>query len=153
VNRTIVAFERDDAGEWVATLDCFHRRHVRHQPPLRPAPWVLDDEERARRVGTPLDCRSCDVAEVPEDLVVVRTTETWDERTMPAGLRRAHRVAAGRWARLHVVAGELRFTLATDAAIDRIVGAGEIQAIPPEVDHAVEPRGQVRFFVEFLGRN
>jgi hypothetical protein len=60
VQRAIVAFHQDDAGEWVAHLSCLHRQHVRHQPPFRVAPWVLDDAERAARIGAPLDCPLCD---------------------------------------------------------------------------------------------
>ncbi|MDQ3145661.1 MAG: DUF3565 domain-containing protein, partial [Actinomycetota bacterium] len=79
-----------------------HRQHVRHDPPLRSAPWVLDEVARWQHVGTDLACPLCDRAELPDDLEVVRTTGTWDERTMPPGLRQAHRVAPGTWARLQV---------------------------------------------------
>ena len=150
VERTIVGFTRDDAGDWVATLACFHRQHVRHDPPFRDAPWVLDDAERSQRIGTALDCPLCDRAELPDRLHVVRTTETWDEQTMPAGLRRAHRLAAGSWGRLRVERGELRFRARTRPALDVVVSAGASQAIPPEVEHEVEPRGSVRFAIEFL---
>lgn len=150
MERTIVGFVQDDAGDWVALLDCLHRQHVRHQPPFRPAPWVVDDEQRAQRVGTRLNCPLCDRAELPDGLDVVRTTDTWDEQTLPAGLRRGHRVAAGRWGRLHVVVGRLRFVAQTSPVIDRVMGPGTDQAIPPDVLHEVEPVGSVRCFVEFL---
>jgi tellurite resistance-related uncharacterized protein len=81
---------------------------------------------------------------------VVRTTEIWDEQTMPAGLRRAHRLAAGSWGRLRVEQGALRFRAQTHPPLYVIVGANATQAIPPEVEHEVEPRGSVRFFIEFL---
>ena len=152
MNRDIVAFRPDDAGEWVADLSCLHSQHVRHQPPFRVAPWVLDEGDRAARVGTPLDCPLCDRAELPEGLRVVRTTDVWDERTMPAGLRRAHRVAAGTWGRLRVEHGRLRFRAETRPPLDVVVGSEAPQAIPPEVEHHVEPLGNVRFAVEFLRR-
>jgi len=65
-------------------------------------------------------------------------------------LRRAHRVAAGTWGRLQLEAGQLRFRARTEPAIDVVVAAGASQAIPPGVDHDVEPFGSVRFAVEFL---
>ena len=151
MKRMIVGFVQDDAGDWVAQLDCLHRQHVRHNPPFRSAPWVLDDLARSQHLGTVLDCPLCDRAELPDDVEVVRTTDTWDERTMPAGLRRAHRVATGTWARLQVEVGELRFRARTEPAIDVIIGARSSQAIPPGVEHEVEPLGPVRFLVEFLG--
>ena len=166
----------------MAELSCLHRQHVRHRPPWRSAPWVLDAAERAARVGSPLDCPLCDRAELPDGLRVVRTTETWDERTMPAALRRNHRVAAGTWGRLRVEDGRLRFTATAGPpidvptvgvrtvdvptvdvptvdvptidvpAIDVVVAAGQVQPIPPEVPHRVEPLEAVRFAVEFLRR-
>ena len=150
MDRAITGFTRDDAGAWVAHLECRHRQHVRHQPPFRLAPWVLDDAERAARVGSTLDCPLCDRAELPAGLIVARTTEVWDAATMPAGLRRAHRVARATWGLLHVTEGRLRFRAATTPAIDAVVEAGGTQPIPPEVDHEVEPSDGARFFLEFL---
>ena len=69
---------------------------------------------------------------------------------MPAALRRAHRVAPRTWGRLVVDEGELSFSAATTPPIERIVGAGAVQAIPAEVEHSVKPRGSVRFRIEFL---
>ena len=150
MRRRIVGFVQDDVVDWVARLDCFHRQHVRHDPPFRTAPWVLDETSRAERIGAELDCPLCDRAELPADLEVVRTTDTWDASTMPTGLRRAHRVAAGTWGRLRVTEGEVRFRAETDPVIDTAVAAGADQPIPPEVPHEVEPGEQARFFVEFL---
>ena len=148
----MLGFTQDDEGHWVAHLDCLHRQHVRHDPPMRFADWVLDEQERRGRVGGLLDCPLCDRAELPADLDLVRVTDSWTDTTMPRGLRRDHRVAAGVWGRLHVEVGSLRFRAATSPPIDRVLGAGEQQAIPPDVVHSVEPTGEVRFRVEFLGR-
>ena len=152
MERTITGFARDAAGAWVAHLSCLHGQHVRHNPPFRLAPWVLDDAERAARVGAALDCPLCDRAELPEGLEVVRTTQVWDESSVPTALRRAHRVAAGTWGRLQVEEGRVRFRAETSPPLDVVVGAGGSQPIPPEVDHDVEPEGHVRFYVEFLSR-
>ena len=83
VSRTIVGFVADELGDWAALLDCGHRQHVRHRPPFRVAPWVEDATERERHIGMTLDCPLCDRCEVPAGLTVVRTTPTWDHRTMP----------------------------------------------------------------------
>lgn len=45
----------------------------------------------------------------------------------------------------------MRFRAATNPALDVVVGPGDEQAIPPEVDHDVEPQPGARFSVEFLG--
>jgi tellurite resistance-related uncharacterized protein len=152
VNRAITGFEQDEEGDWVALLSCLHRQHVRHQPPFRVAAWVLDDAERTARIGAELDCPLCDRAELPEGLHVVRRTGVWNERTTPAGLRRAHHVAPGVWGLLRVEAGRLRFRAATEPPLDVVVDPGTPQPIPPDVDHHVEIEDPVRFYLQFLSR-
>lgn len=68
--RTISGFRQDEAGDWVAELNCLHRQHVRHQPPFQDRAWVNDDAARQARVGTPIECPLCDQAEIPDDLTL-----------------------------------------------------------------------------------
>ncbi|HEY2563234.1 MAG TPA: DUF3565 domain-containing protein [Acidimicrobiales bacterium] len=150
MERAIAGYHRDEAGDWVAELACGHHQHVRHRPPFQLRGWVLDADERAARLGTPLACSLCDRAELPEGLAWVRTTPIWDEETMPGGLSRAHRVAAGTWGRIVVHHGRMRFTAATAPVIDVELEVGSAQAIPPEIDHQLEPLGAVRFAIEFF---
>ena len=87
--------------------------------------------------------------ELPEGLTLQRTTSTFDERSTPAGLRRAHTIAAGVWGRLIVEQGSLGFVF-EDAPEDlRTVSAGQHQVIPPSRSHHVVIDGPVRFAVEF----
>jgi tellurite resistance-related uncharacterized protein len=92
----------------------------------------------------------CERAEMPDALHSVRSTPIWDQDTMPAGLRRPHRIATATWGRLIVHEGRLRFVAAAAPAIEIELGAGVSQAIPPDVEHEVEPLGAVRFAVEFF---
>lgn len=148
--RAITGYHRDEVGDWVAELSCGHNQHVRHRPPFQLRPWVLDAAGRAARIGAPLHCPLCDRAELPETVQLARETPVWDEQTMPAGLRRAHRVAAATWGEIVVRAGHLRFRAATFPPIDVQLGPGATQPIPPEIEHEVEPLGPVRFSVRFL---
>jgi len=148
----ILQLSQDDAGEWVAELSCLHTQHVRHAPPFRLAPWVLDEAQRQAHVGSVLDCPLCERAELPADLRVVRSTETWDEHTLPSALCGAHRVPVGTWGRLQVRRGRLGFHAQTEPPLDVIVDRGAPQAIPPEVDHHVGVLGPVSFLIEFLQR-
>ncbi len=104
----------------------------------------------AQRVGLALDCPLCDRAEPPAGLQVVRTAGPFDEATVPPGLLRDHRVAERTWARLRVLDGTLRFSMATEPPVARTLHAPDEQAIPPTVTHAVALVGPVRFVVEFL---
>jgi hypothetical protein len=67
VQRAITGFEEDEVGDWVVLLQCGHRQHVRHQPPWQERPWVLSPKGREERVGSPLECRVCDVEQTGGD--------------------------------------------------------------------------------------
>lgn len=60
MKQKIVAFDKDDEGHWRAELECGHYQHLRHDPPLRDRPWVLNKSEREKRLGAELECRKCD---------------------------------------------------------------------------------------------
>jgi len=60
MQRTITDFELDDENHWRAILDCGHRQHVRHDPPLSTRDWVLTPAGRASRLGFELNCKRCD---------------------------------------------------------------------------------------------
>ncbi|MBA3323146.1 MAG: DUF3565 domain-containing protein [Pyrinomonadaceae bacterium] len=57
MNRQITGFHKDEIGDWRADLECGHRQHVRHNPPLISRSWVLSEEGRASRIGFELDCK------------------------------------------------------------------------------------------------
>jgi tellurite resistance-related uncharacterized protein len=90
--------------------------------------------------------------ELPEGLVHLRTTPEFDERSVPAGLLAAHRVAAGVWGRLRVLSGSLVFRFENGDDEGRRLVAGDTQAIPPSDPHHLEMTGSVRFLVEFHGQ-
>ncbi len=151
MEQPITGFRRDDDGDWIAELACGHNQHVRHRPPFQERSWVLSEEARAGRMGTPLSCPLCDRAELPTNLRLARTGPEWNERTMPAGLRRDHRLASGTWGRIVLSDGRLRLTMATVPPLEaELAGCGATHAIPPGVEHAVEALGAVRFSIEFL---
>lgn len=65
--RAIVAFERDEEGDWVARLACGHGRHVRDDPPWVERPWVRTEAGRRSRLGVELACARCADGEPPTD--------------------------------------------------------------------------------------
>jgi tellurite methyltransferase len=150
MQRIMVGFHPDELGDWVAELDCLHTQHVRHDPPWQERLWVRTELGRRSRLGLRIDCPLCDRAEVPGGLVTVRTAGPFTADTLPSGLRRAHRVAAGTWGRLIVLEGSATITIQTDPPIEHTLRAGQAQAIPPEVPHAVVTVGPVRLIVQFL---
>jgi len=149
MKRAIVGFHEDDAGDPVADLDCGHGQHVRHRPPFINRPWVLSESGRAEMLGHELDCLRCDRMEWPETLVAYRRTAEFDERTLPAGLTRDHATKPGVWGRIHVVVGELRYTVSAPVSRSFRLAAPASGIVVPEIPHRVAPEGDVRFYVEF----
>lgn len=87
--------------------------------------------------------------QLPAGLEHVRTTETFDHEHHPAGLRRAHGVAAGVWALLAVHDGELSFSFEDEPTNAVQVTAGGTVVIPPGRLHHVDITGPVTFNLEF----
>jgi len=150
MRRTIVGFHQDEAGDWVAELSCLHNQHVRHQPPFQERPWILDESQRAAQIGAALNCPLCDRAELPQGLHVARTAGPFDAESLPAGLRRGHRVAERTWGCLRVHEGSVWFSMESVPPLRVRLEAGGRQPIPPGVRHALTVDGPVRLTVQFL---
>ena len=148
MERAITGFRTDDEGDWVAILSCGHPQHVRHRPPFTNRPWVTSEEGRRSKLGQVLNCVRCDELELPASFVAYKQTSVFTEESVPAALRKDHATKAGVWARIVVVEGALRYRVeALHAEME--LSPSRAGIVPPEVAHCVEPRGRVRFFVEF----
>ena len=150
--RKIVGFHQDDEGDWVAHLSCLHSQHMRHQPPFFERPWVQVASGRTAAIGGEIECPLCNRAELPERLHVVRTAGPFDADTLPAGLRRAHRIADGTWGYLRILEGAADLAIETDPPIRIRLEAGQVQPIPPGVPHAVSLQEPARLAIDFLTR-
>lgn len=157
MQRRVVRVRRDEHGERIADLDCMHTqplgrtrdlgRRARQEDPS-PATGSAGD---SGLISSPLECLRCDRAELPCGLTVVRTAGPFDETNVPAGLRRAHRVAEGVWGRLQVLEGSVGFRMeGVVPVLERQVLAGEGQPIPPGAVHELQLAGPVRLCVDFL---
>jgi tellurite resistance-related uncharacterized protein len=89
------------------------------------------------------------VHELPVGSELVRTTDVFDDDTVPAGLLRAHRVADGIWGRLVVHTGAVGFVFEDEPDHRHVVAAGDSMVIPPARPHHVELSGPATFAVEF----
>jgi len=145
--RSIEAFHQDDEGVWVAELACGHPQHVRHDPPWQNYAWVADEAGRSAKLGAPLDCLFCNMANLPAGLVRYKHTPVFTELTTPAGLRSDHRTKAGVWAEIEVEEGKLEYRCRQGTFVLR---PGIVGVVEPEMAHSVRPLGPVRFQVHFL---
>lgn len=142
----IVAFQRDEAGDWVARLLCGHSQHMRHQPPWQERPWVTTPEGRKEQIGTSLDCPLCDQIKLPDSAREYKRTAVFTEATLPRALTTEHRTKAGTWGRIVVSEGRVEFHSRGRA---RVLGPGDLGIVEPEVPHHITPLGSVRVHVEF----
>lgn len=90
-----------------------------------------------------------DHGQLPSDVTLHRTTDTFTDSTVPAGLLKAHRVATGVWGCLKVGSGRLRFVWEDGPGEPLELSAGDSVVIPPDTRHHVEPMPDCRFAVEF----
>jgi tellurite methyltransferase len=152
MQRSIVSFRQDAEAQWIAELSCGHARHVRHDPPFAERGWTRTPKGRAARLGSPLDCGRCEAREMPAGHREYRRTATFTQATVPAALRSRHATKPGVWARIHVVAGSLRYRLFAPFDEVSLLEAGAAGVVLPEVEHRVETPGPVEFFVAFYRR-
>jgi tellurite resistance-related uncharacterized protein len=148
--RTMIrGFHQDTASDWVAELSCGHTQHMRHRPPWENRAWVLDDAERASRIGAEIECPLCDMPALPANAREYKRTATFTEQTVPKGLLADHRTREGTWARIVVTSGELGYSFG-DPRRSFVLTPKRSGIVLPQVAHQVELRGPVEFHVEFL---
>ncbi len=87
---------------------------------------------------------------IPPEYSLVRTSREFTDENAPAGLLRAHKLAADVWGRLQVLSGRVVFVLEASPFDTVSVSAGDYVDIPPEVFHRVELLGDARFVIEFF---
>ncbi len=85
---------------------------------------------------------------LPPGVVAYRRTGEFTEDTMPAKMRNSHATKPGVWALIHVLEGKLRYRVPA-WRYDAILTPDTKGIVAPEVEHAVQPEGRVRMFVEF----
>ncbi len=86
---------------------------------------------------------------LPASLRFQRTTPVFTERTVPSGLQGAHRTKAGTWGRIVVLEGRLLYRIHASPGEEHILDPETPGIVEPEVEHEVEPRGRLRFRIEF----
>jgi len=149
MDRPIVGFHQDAAGEWLAALSCGHEQHVRHQPPFTLRPWAVSDEGRASKLGALLPCTGCDRRERPKGYVAQRRTPEFTESTTPRGLLADHTTQPAVWGRIVVLEGALEYHIPS-IGVTELLSPEREGSVVPELPHHLVHTGSVRFFVEFF---
>jgi tellurite resistance-related uncharacterized protein len=87
---------------------------------------------------------------LPAEVVAYKRTREFSQDTVPAGLLRRHTTREDTWARIHVLEGLLLYRILEPSIEEHLLRPEVPGIVAPGVPHEVEPRGEVRFFVEFL---
>lgn len=77
-----------------------------------------------------------------------RSTPVFDEATLPAALRRAHRTKAGVWGVIRVLQGELKLCF-TEPPETKVLSPGSDGVLEPDQSHFVETEGPMRMQIDF----
>ena len=83
--------------------------------------------------------------------VPYKCSSVFDEITLPAGLRREHRLKPGVWGVIRVLEGRLRYQVLNPAS-EVILEVGHPGLVRPDEPHLVEPLGSMRMQVEFYNQ-
>lgn len=86
--------------------------------------------------------------DLPAGLTAYKRTPVFDQDTLPAGLRRAHRTKPGVWGLIHVIEGRLRYRVLEPFSETELT-PGKPGVVQPDQPHEVEPLGSMRMYVEF----
>ena len=146
----IRSFRQDEAGDWIAELECGHAQHVRHRPPMEVREWVVTEEGRRGRIRAKLPCRYCRMPRLPATVSEYKRTAVFDAKTTPSGLRARHTTKAGVWGEIVVVEGRVLYVIEDEEDATFILRPDTPGAIAPQAPHHVEPYDDARFYVRFL---
>ena len=148
MHRTIIGYHQDEEGDWVASLNCGHRQHVRHKPPFFERPWTQTAAGREERKKSPLECPLCDRLEMPEGLIPFHRTPLLKNDTIPPNLLSDHKTKAGVWGRIVVVSGTMRYIVEEPVSEAFELTDEKPGIVAPEIPHRIEPIGETHFYVQ-----
>lgn len=101
-------------------------------------------------MGETIECLRCAQRLLPDGATSYRSTATFDEHSVPKGLRNDHTTKDGVWGRLVVEEGVVEIVFAPPLSSTAVGRPGTPIMIPPQLSHHVRLCGPVRFVVEFL---
>lgn len=86
---------------------------------------------------------------LPDSVVPGRRTPEFTELTVPRGLLERHRTKSETWGEIVVLEGVLVYRILHPDKKEFQLVPGNPGIIEPTILHEVEPRGAVRFYIQF----
>lgn len=87
--------------------------------------------------------------ELPSHVSAYKKTSVFTQKTVPAGLLKAHTTKAGTWGKINIISGKLLYVIETEPLESIELSPSKYGVVEPEVPHHVQPLGETEFFVEF----
>lgn len=87
--------------------------------------------------------------ELPGTVTAYKRTPTFTETTVPKGLLKAHQTKAGTWGKIVVLEGHLAYRILEACVQEEHLSIDHFGVVEPEILHEVQPKGAVKFYVEF----
>lgn len=86
---------------------------------------------------------------LPASVLLYKSTPEFNETSVPAALQRDHTTAAGVWAKITILEGNLEYCITEPAPEQHLLSVGVEGIIEPQMRHYVKISGPVRFRVDF----
>ena len=91
--------------------------------------------------------------QIPPEFVAYGRTPMFTEHSLPQSLRETHSTKAGVWALIQVESGLARFVIHSEPEEIITLSPGFPGVVEPEIEHHVEPLGQLEMYVELYRRS
>ena len=85
---------------------------------------------------------------LPENVEAYNKSPVFTQDSVPPSLLNDHATKEGVWGVIHVISGELVYTVPSRGS-EEILSVGRSGLVRPAVPHRVQPLGDVSFYVEF----
>jgi tellurite resistance-related uncharacterized protein len=118
-----------------------------HPMTVHAANHMIDLVDRAARFRVSDDA----VTTLAQGANPYKSTPVFDEKTLPAGLRREHRTKPGVWGVIRVLEGRVRYRL-LDSESDTVLDSEHPGLVLPDQPHLVEPLGPIRMQIDFYNQ-
>lgn len=87
-------------------------------------------------------------ADLPEKVAAYNKSPVFTQDSVPPSLLNDHATKEGVWGVIHVVSGQLIYTVPSTGA-EEILDSERTGLVGPAVPHRVAPQGDVSFYIEF----
>ena len=102
------------------------------------------------KLGVTLNCVRCDALELPDDFRPYKRTAVFQAESVPAGLTSSHSTKPGVWAKIQVLAGQLRYVVTEPINQAFLLDSEHVGLLLPKLSIMSSPKGRFDFTLNFI---